>query len=244
MIRGMRTRYWIALGVVVLAVVAAGSAVAATKLESPDAHGQAVIKDAAGRLHVTPAALSAALKGALDDQVDAAVAAGHLTKSEGDALKAHIAAGPLPLGAPHGFGMHGHGFGMHGHGPGMLGPGVDAAASYLGITGAQLHSELAKGKSLAQIAEAHGKTAAGLVDALVASAKTRLDHAVADGHLTSAQEKAILARMHFFLERFVHHTLSAPMFGPPVRPGFGGAPGQKQPHARWHGGQKHQFAWS
>lgn len=86
----MRRRYWIALAVVAIAVAAAGSGFAATKLELPHARDNAILKDAAGRLHVTPAALSAALKKATDDQVDAAVAAGRLTKAQGDALRARI----------------------------------------------------------------------------------------------------------------------------------------------------------
>lgn len=44
----MRRRYWIALAVAAVAVVAAGSAVAATKLASPGARSQAIISDAAG----------------------------------------------------------------------------------------------------------------------------------------------------------------------------------------------------
>jgi hypothetical protein len=51
-----------------------------------------------------------------------------------------------------------------------------AAASYLGVPQAQLSGELASGKSLAQIvaAQGHGKTAAALVEAIVASREARL----------------------------------------------------------------------
>lgn len=51
-----------------------------------------------------------------------------------------------------------------------------AAASYLGVTQAQLAGELASGKSLAQIvaAQRNGKTAAALVEAIIASRKARL----------------------------------------------------------------------
>ena len=110
----MRRRYWIMSSVIAVAVVAAGSAVAATKLESPSAQSKAVINDAAGRLHVTPQALSSALKKALEDRVDAAVAAGHLTKQQGDELKARIAKGEMP--ALGGFGL---GFGFRHGGPGF-----------------------------------------------------------------------------------------------------------------------------
>jgi hypothetical protein len=221
----MRRRYWIAAGVVVVAIVAAGSAFAATKLESPSARSQAVIKDAAGRLHVTPGALSSALRNAIDDQIDAAVAAGRLTKAQGDAMKARIDGGPLPL---DGFGGFGLGSGTVGPArPGFLAPGMffgaglRAVTSYLGITPAQLHSELAAGKTLAQIAKAHGRTADGLVAVLVARAKSRLDRAVAARHLGAGQEQAILRRLRTVLEGLVNHTPVAAVPWMHVRPGLG-----------------------
>jgi hypothetical protein len=232
----MRRRYWIAAGVVAVAIVAAGSAFAATKLESPGARSQAVIKDAAGRLHVTPGALSSALRKALDDQIDAAVAAGRLTKAQGDAMKARIAAGPLPLG---GFGSAHWGAGpplglgfRHERprilGPGMFGRGVRAVTSYLGLTPAQLRAELATGKSLAQIAKAHGKTAAGLVAALMAETKSRLDRAAAAKHLSAAQEQAILSRLRTVFEGLVHRTPVAALpwmlLRPRLAPGWGRHP--------------------
>ena len=69
-----------------------------------------------------------------------------------------------------------------------LGP----ATKYLGITPQELRSELRAGKSLAQIARAHGKTVEGLVDAVVAPARARLDAAVANGHLTRQRADEIL----------------------------------------------------
>jgi hypothetical protein len=239
----MRRRYWIMLGVIAVAVVAAGSAVAATKLESPGAQRKAIIDDAAGRLHVTPQALSSALKKALEDRIDAAVAAGRLTKQQGDELKARIASGTMPaiggfgLGVGHVFGHGGPpGFpveppnGMFGRGPagGMIEAGSKAVASYLGITQAQLRSALVSGKSLAQIAQAHGKTTDGLVAAIVAAAKTRLDKAVATGHLTSAQEQAILGKLDNVVKVLVTHSPQQMLqrgFGPAFRHRFWGPPG-------------------
>jgi hypothetical protein len=229
----MRRRYWIALALLGSAVVAVGSAVAATKLESPSARSQAIISDAAGRLHVTPAALSAALKQALDDQVDAAVAAGRLTKAEGDALKARIDAGQVPLlggfgdrfgaGPPFGFGFR-HGFGHERPGmfaPGMFGAALRAVTSYLGITPAELRTALESGKSLAQIAKEHGKTADGLATALSAAAKTRLDRAVTAKRLSSAQEQAILHRLRTFFQRLVNRTFPGSMLRMAPHPGLG-----------------------
>ena len=55
-----------------------------------------------------------------------------------------------------------------------------AAASYLGITSAQLQNDLASGKTLAAVADAtSGKSAAGLIEALVAEKKQKLTVAAA-----------------------------------------------------------------
>jgi urease accessory protein UreF len=63
-----------------------------------------------------------------------------------------------------------------------------AAATYLGSTPQQIFTQLRSGKTLAQIANAtSGKSASGLVDALVAARTQRIDAAVKAGKLTQAQ---------------------------------------------------------
>jgi len=74
------------------------------------------------------------------------------------------------------------------------------------MTAQQLVTQLKSGQSLAQIAVAHGKTAAGLEQVLVAGIKTQLDAAVAAGMLTSAQEQAILAKVTAGIVKLVEHT--------------------------------------
>jgi hypothetical protein len=60
---------------------------------------------------------------------------------------------------------------MH-HGPHGRGGQLDAAATYLGVSEDSLLTQLRSGKTLAQIANAtSGKSASGLIDALVADAK-------------------------------------------------------------------------
>src|SRR6188768_491799 len=94
-----------------LAVGGAGAGIAATKLNnSPSAESKAVISDAAKQLGVQPNQLSSALKKALENRVDAAVAAGRLTKAQGDELKQRIESNDLPFFAGPGTG-HGFGFG-------------------------------------------------------------------------------------------------------------------------------------
>jgi hypothetical protein len=179
------------------AILAAGggAALAASKFGSPKEESQAVIADAAKQLGIEPSKLSNALKKALENRVDAAVASGSLTKAEGEALKARIDSGELPLFA-----------GGPPHGPGLRhdGPGLAAAATYLGLTEAQLRDELQGGKTLAQIATAHGKTVDGLVAALLNDAKSKLDQAVADGRLTRAQADEMLAGLKARITDFVN----------------------------------------
>src|SRR3954470_23815055 len=85
---------------------AGGGAALAASSSSPAQENQAIVDDAAQQLGIPSSKLSDALKKALTDRVDAAVAAGRLTKPEGDALKQRIASGDYPLFAgPHrGFG--------------------------------------------------------------------------------------------------------------------------------------------
>ena len=99
------------------------------------------------------------------------------------------------IGGP-GFGGPGFG-GPRGHGGGgLLGADVlTPAASYLGISLTDLQSDLKSGKTLAQEATAKGKTASGLVDAIVAAEKKVLDSQVAAGWLTDAQETNVLANV-------------------------------------------------
>ena len=193
-------RQAIAGTVVALAVGGTGAGIAATKLGSnPSAESKAIVDDAAKQLGVQPSALSSALKKALSARVDAAVAAGRLTKEQGAELKARIASDDFPLfGAP-GFGG-GH-FGHHG------GPGLDAGAKYLGLTEGKLRTQLESGKTLAQVAKAQKKSVEGLTAALKADAKQKLDAAVRAGRLTQAQETRMLADLDQRMGDFVNGKL-------------------------------------
>lgn len=206
--------------VAALAIAGGGAAVAATKSSSPQADSQAAVDDAAAQLGISSSKLTDALETALENRVDAAVAAGTITAAQGKELKARIEAGDVPLlavgGGPHG----GPGFGRH-----AGGPGLDAAATYLGITEAQLHTALESGKTLADVAKANGKTADGLVAALVAEAKSHLADEVAAGRITKAQQTQILSDLEQHITDMVNGQL--PDRGP-GGPGFGPPPGAPQ----------------
>jgi hypothetical protein len=179
-----RTNKLVAASVAGLAVAGGGGAIAATQL-TPKQESDAVVSDAAQQLGVSPERLSAALRKALENRVDAAVADGRLTQAQGDALKERIAAGDVLLlglrGGPHGFGHDHH--------------GLDGAAAYLGLSEDALRTQLESGQTLAQVAQAQGKTVSGLIDALVAEEKQELAAAVTAGRLTQAQADERLAEL-------------------------------------------------
>src|SRR3954469_11880700 len=87
-------------GIGAAAVVAAaggGAALASSQTTSRSGDSKAVIDDAAKKLGISSSKLSDALKSALSDRVDPAVAAGRITKAEGDSLKQRITSSDFPL---------------------------------------------------------------------------------------------------------------------------------------------------
>jgi hypothetical protein len=102
----------------------------------------------------------------------------------------------------------GHAARHHHHPPHVAGGLLAAASTYLGVDRATLLASLEAGQSLAQIATAKGKTADGLVTALLAPSKLKLDAAVAAGRLTAAQETTMLSRLQTALTALVNKTKS------------------------------------
>ena len=78
------------------------------------------------------------------------------------------------------------------HNDSHLGP-LSVAATYLGLTTDALRTQLAAGKSLADVAAAQNKSVSGLEDALLANLKSDLDADVTAGRITSDRETQILA---------------------------------------------------
>jgi hypothetical protein len=184
-----------------LAVGGAGAGIAATKLrDSPSAESKAIVEDAAKQLGVQPQALSDAIKKALSDRVDKAVEAGRLTKEQGAELKKRIAADEFPLFGPPAFGPH---FGA----PHPFFHGLDAAATYLGLTDAQLRSRLNGGKTLAEIAKAENKSVDGLKTAMQKDAKEKLDAEVKAGRLSKDDETQVLKDLDSRIDELVNAQL-------------------------------------
>jgi hypothetical protein len=205
------------------------------------------LNDFAKHLGVSTSKVQSAYTQALQDQLNAMVKSGKLTQAQANEILKHAKAdGSNPFQGPFGGRFHGDGgpglefkFGFHGRHHGFGGPfgapmiggpfgqGLDTAAKYLGVSEATLRSDLRSGKSLADVAKSKGKSVSGLEAALLADARTRLDKAVADKHLTKQQETKILAGVSKFIDAIVTHTfmhLDHPGgWGPP--PSGNGAPG-------------------
>jgi hypothetical protein len=209
-----RTKQAIVIGVLAAALAGGvGAAVAGGGLGF-DNDQQAFLDDAAKRLGVSSAQLKAALQGAYGDRIDAAVAAGKITKEQADAMKQRSKDGGLPL---FGGGRHG-GFGHHGP------PSLAAAATYLGLTEAELRTELMSGKTLAQIAKAKDKSVDDLKKALAAETEKGLDAAVKAGRLTQAQADELQARMTEHLDDLVNGTGGPGLHHDGDGHGWGGPP--------------------
>ena len=138
--------------------------------------------------------------------LDQLVAKGSITQAQADEILAALQAA-RPAHGPGGKGGRGHGFGN-----------LDAAASALNMTVADLRSALQGGKSLADVAKEKGIDVAKVVDALVAQMKAHLDEHVAAGKNTQGEADQMLADARSRIEAFVNGI--APAGGPGF--GFGG----------------------
>jgi uncharacterized protein (DUF433 family) len=174
-----------------LAAAASYLGVTANELLTQLRAGKTLAEVADGTTGKSAAGLVAALVVHEKQELAAAVSAGRLTQAQADAISAdlrqHIAdrVNGVRAAAPR------RGFGRHGP-AGVL----QAASSYLGITVSALLGDLQSGKTLAQVADAtSGKSTAGLVAALVAHEKQKLEDAVSGGRLTRAQADAISANL-------------------------------------------------
>lgn len=228
------------VGIIALAAAAfAGGAYAANQDSKADSR-QAFLRDVAKRLNVTPQQLRKAMQGAFLDQLSAAVAAGRLTQAEANRIRQRVQSGGFVPGAFGGGWRLQRRFlpppGVLVPGPGAPGPGVvvpgrfAAAATYLGMTRQRLLAQLAAGKSLAQLAQARGKSVSGLKSAMLAAVKARLDKAVSAKLITAAQEQQVLAKLPSRLSAEINRKglvqinrkgFLRPWFGPGKGPKFG-----------------------
>jgi ribosomal protein S20 len=144
----------------------------------------------AANLGVDEADLGPAAKKAAITTIDAAVAAGDITKAVGDRLKAKVEAAEGD--GCRFFGTHLKRLAGAVH---VIRDGVTAAADALDMTPAELRTQLRSGKTLKEIATAEGVNYDTLTSAIVAAVKTDLDAAVKAGKITQARADRILDRL-------------------------------------------------
>lgn len=142
---------------------------------------------------------------------------GTITAAQLDAIVAKLATaepGGKDGGRPGGTGRPGGLGGIGGLGR-ILDAGVDTVATTLGISADDVRAALRDGTTLKALAEAHGKTAQDVIDALVAATKTQLDAKVADGSMTQAEADTALAAATIGIPALVNNGIPARFPGRP-----------------------------
>lgn len=219
-----------------LADAASYLGVTAAALETSLRSGKTLAQVAAATSGKSAAGLIDALVAAEQKEIAADVTAGRLTQAHAASLTAGSKArATAEVNGTEVDGTEVNGtFGGHGrpggHGPGDgRGEGLAAAATYLGIPQSTLLTSLRAGKTLAQVADAtSGKSATGLIAALLAAERTQLAAGVKAGLLTQAEADRVSAGLAARVTAFVNGT----------RPPGGDAGGDRDGTGGWgsHGG--------
>ena len=210
----MNKTRWLAVAASSLVVVlGGGAALAATGSSNPTS---AFLGDVAKRLGVSQDKLEDAIQDATIARIDAAIAAGEITKAEGDALKERVRSGDVPPIMPDRRGPLFERRPLVPHpAVGPVGPGLlDAAADYLGMDEADVREALRDGKSLAELTDANGKSVDELVEALRDDVRKDADQAVEDGALTRAQADRVVEKLSDAVDELVDEP-----GGPALEPG-------------------------
>src|SRR5256884_4373208 len=226
----MKLKRWIVLPAAGLAAVIIGVApveAAPSPSASPTGsknYAQVFVDKLAGILHLTPTQTQDALKQAQLQTCDQMLADGKLTKAQAGAMKARINAGQ-GLGAIQGFGRHGGFKADMALMRALKTAELNAAASALHMSTADLQSALRSGKSLSDLETQQKVSDSAVKAAMKSAAKGVLDKAVKAGTITQAQEDAMLARGGSGLKVRSGHK------GGPARPGAtpGESPGPPPP---------------
>jgi ribosomal protein S20 len=133
-------------------------------------------------------------QGPLQRALDKLVEQGTLTQAQADAVRDAVKA-EAPKGGRHA-------------GPRMraVRGAAKVAADTIGIEPEELRTEVQSGKTIAQVAEEHGKSAQDVIDAVVTAGNQRIDKAVAKGRLTADQATKAKARLAQAAEKLVDET--------------------------------------
>ena len=136
------------------------------------------------------AEINTAFQKAIADTLADEVKSGQITQAQADALKKKLANQTpctLPSTTGHGGDKHRGNLGAY------MQQYVAAAAAALGISEAELRSDLSSGQSLSQVAAAKHVSEADFRTRLIANLKPALDKAVTDKKLTADQEQKVIS---------------------------------------------------
>lgn len=143
---------------------------------------------------------------ALESKLDQAVANGRLTQEQADQRLAEAGAkiDEMLNSKP--------GDRLPGKGPGIPkgGASLETIAGVLGTDVETLRSQLAEGKTIAEIA---GDKTQAVIDALVAEANAKIDEAVANGRLTQEQADQLKTKTAEMISKFVNEGGPLKKFG-------------------------------
>jgi hypothetical protein len=204
-----RSRKALLIAVLALTLIGGAGAAIAAAQDSPSSRVSSYLEGVAKHLGVSSDELKDAMKAAAIDEVDAALADGRISEDEADALKERIESGEAPPfflpflgprfdhvpGRPHFDGMH---F--------FFEEKLSTAADYLGLTQDELEERLNDGSSLADVAQAEGKSVEGLKQALMDDATERIDQALEDGKLTEDEADSLREGLEERIDAFVDHA--------------------------------------
>lgn len=204
-----------------LVALAAGSAgaIAATNADEAKEREKTVLDTAAKKLDVTPEQLRDALVAGRAAQLDQAVKDGKITQEQADEIKKRQAESGLVLGGGRG------GPGGHRGGPGGGRELMADAAKALGLTEAQLKTQLQSGKTIAEIAEAQNKDLDDVKATVKEAAVARIDAKLKAGDITQAQRDEMVEHLDEHLEHLGERRRGR---GPGHGPGGPGAPPARQ----------------
>ena len=176
------------------------------------------LNELADNLGVSREALDGALSDTALSMVDKALADGKITQDEADKIKEKINSGDFPFFGGPGFG---HGFAKGFRAGFCAGANIEDIADFLGVDVSVVRDGLMNEQSLAQIAEANGKSRDELKSYLTSRVTDKLTQAVTDGDITQAQADEKLQNFTDNLDEMIDRT------GPLFRggPRFHGGPG-------------------
>jgi hypothetical protein len=98
----------------------------------------------------------------------------------------------------------------------VLGEALNIAAKEIGVSAGDLKQALKDGKSIAQVAKEHDKSADDVVDAIVKKATSAIDQAVKDGKLDSKKADEIKQKLPDRAKQFVNRERQGSRSAPPT----------------------------